>query len=451
MSLHSFSHGLPSVALIALVTLSASAADEVRPATVAEASSVLNLGSIPLMDGAKVLGPRRLAYLSYSAVGDPSRAFLWHASSLEADGWTKRPGGYQGAGSSTGVFSKAGYLVSLATNPAAGPGSSGKVDVSMRNHGNVDLGKLPVPADAKPLYKFPTTVAYLSGASAADAAESLGTLWKARGWEPYGVAGDTRFYRQNAIRLSARCAVAPAQAGKTTIQLSAELLSAEIPAPPTWISASYADATKALALDIDMTADDLARFYRKSLGLAGWTPTTDAPFKVDFREMLIFRDQSKAFLTLMTHRIDGKLRANLEHRTAEEYAEEIRLAEESDAKLKGDARERAMRDAEATAKLRIKVAIPLPAGARETERSKSDLGLRVASGKAKIGALEIRDGLVKEGWKAKDATLETLAGSIILKEKGGAIVTITYVDAGPGDAEVKVSTVGADIAPPSAR
>ena len=52
-----------------------------------------------------------------------------------------------------------------------------------------------------------------------ETADALEALLTAGGWEPYGRAGDVRFFKKNAVRLSARSTAAPAQGGKTMIQL----------------------------------------------------------------------------------------------------------------------------------------------------------------------------------------------------------------------------------------
>ncbi len=105
------------------------------------------------------------------------------------------------------------------------------VGVRLMDQGNVNLGKLPVPPDAKPLYSFAGTAAYVTEVPARQTAEAIRALLTARGWQPYGTAGDSHFFKQNAVKLTARCAVAPAQGGKTVIQLSSELLSVDLPAP----------------------------------------------------------------------------------------------------------------------------------------------------------------------------------------------------------------------------
>ena len=42
-----------------------------------------------------------------------------------------------------------------------------------------------------------------------------------------------------------------------------------------------------------MKPEALAAFYRDALGKAGWTATTEKPFRIDFPDMRIFRHDAK--------------------------------------------------------------------------------------------------------------------------------------------------------------
>jgi len=122
--------------------------------------------------------------------------------------------------------------------------------------------------------------------------------------------------------LNARAAVSTAQGGKTVIQYSCVLLSADLPAPRDFLHVAYADNTKTLSLDVDTTPVALAAFYREALGKAGWVSTTERPVTLESREMMFFRNAAKDFVILSMQEVDGKLRALVKHRTAAEYAEE---------------------------------------------------------------------------------------------------------------------------------
>jgi hypothetical protein len=146
-----------------------------------------------------------------------------------------------------------------------------------------------------------------------------------KGWAPYGKAGDSQFFKQNAVRLTAFIASAPAQGGKTMIHYSTTLMSVDLPAPSDAIDLRYADATTTVSFDTNATIDDVVRFYRTTLARAAWNATTDQPFHSDFKKIMIFRNPQKDLLTLEMTEVDGKNRVFVKHQSAEEIAELDRL------------------------------------------------------------------------------------------------------------------------------
>ncbi len=378
-------------------------------------------------------------------------AFAFQKKTLEERGWKELPNGYLSDQACSGAFGKDGFTVSVSTSPAFGPEAAGLVEIRLANHGNVDVSKLPVPSDSKPLYSFPTATAYVTEKPVKETSESLQKLLTAKGWAPYGHAGDSLYFKKNAVKLSAWPSVAPAQGGQTVIQLSTELMSVDLPAPAVLLDAAYADTTKALALEVDMKPEALADFYKKALGKTGWKATTDKPVKIDFQETMIFRNDAKDITTLKMHEFEGKLRANIEQQTAAEFAETIRLAEAEETKRKTESAEYAKKAAEKAAKERVTVAINVPAGAKKVERTKDRLEFKLAAGKAKAAVQAVHAALVKDGWKGKTPKFEPMTGTISLEKKAGVSVVIVYVDTGFGDAEVMVSTFGADLEGPKSK
>jgi len=418
-----------------------------EPATVAEATAVLDLATFPLIPGGESKSPRRLAHLSYSAQSDPQGAYAFQKKTLEERGWKEAPGAYLSDQSCSGSFGKDGYTVSVAVTPAYGADAKGRVEIHLSNHGNVAVNQLPVPPDAKPLYSFPAVAAYVTEKPVKETSEALHELLTAKSWEPYGKAGDSLYFKRNAVKISAWPSVAPGQGGKTVIQLSAELMSVDLPAPAGLLDASYADTTKTLSLGVDMKAEALAAYYKGVLGKAGWRATIEKSMKIDFREMLIFRNINQDFLTLSMHEAEGKLRATLEQRTAAEFEETIRIARDEESKRKANAAESTRKAEEKEARDRVTVAIPLPNGAKSVKQSKDHLEFKLAPGKASAAVKAIHATLVKDGWKGKSVKFDPMAGSISLEKKAGVTVVIVYVDAGFGDAEINVSTFGSDIKP----
>ena len=101
------------------------------------------------------------------------------------------------------------------------------------------------------------------------------------------------------------------------------------------LDAAYADVTKTLSIQVDMPAPALAAFYKTALARSGWQSTTEKLVKVDFDEMMIFRNDAKDIATLKVHSFEGKLRATLQQQTAAEFDETIRLAKSEDFEAKG--------------------------------------------------------------------------------------------------------------------
>ncbi len=421
------------------------------PATVAEAAKAIDLETFPLMPGGASNSPRRLANLDYKTRSDARAAFAFQKKTLEERGWKELAGGYLTDQFCSGTFGKDGFTVSVSTGPASGPDGAGLVDIRLASHGNVDLSKLPIPPGSKLLYSFPTATAYVTEKSVRETSAALNILLTAKGWAPYGNAGDSMYFKKNAVRLSAWPSVAPAQGGKTVIQFAAMLMSADLPAPPGFLAAAYADVTKALSVQVDMTPKALAAFYKEALGKAGWKSTTEQPITIDFREMMIFRNDAKDIATLMMNKFEGKLMANLDHQTSAEYAEALRAAEAEYAKRKAESAQYAKIAAEKAAKDRVTVTIVVPDGAKALKRTNDLVEFKLATGKAMAVVQAIHATLVKDGWKGKAPKFEPLAGSAALEKKAGSSLVIFYVDTGLGDAEVTVSSFGADIEEPKVK
>ncbi len=200
------------------------------PATVEQAAQILDLSTFPLMDGATPPGSRQMAHLFYVATGDVKMGFEFHRKALVAQGWKELPNSSVTEQSASAMFSRDGFVVSLSVSPIGEPGG---LMVMLQNLGNVKPGQLPVPPGTKPVYVGDSTAMYATGAAVPATADACRNLFLAQGWVPYGDAGgDTVFFKKNAILVTATVSSAPAQGGKTVIQYSNQLISADIPAPP---------------------------------------------------------------------------------------------------------------------------------------------------------------------------------------------------------------------------
>jgi hypothetical protein len=400
--------------------------------TVAEAAKVFAPATFPVLKTDEPIGRKNVGGFTYLAKGDPQTAFQFYQQALGKLKWKELPDSYLSETSCSGMFGKEGYLVSLSVTPSG----EGQVLVSIRNHSNVPLKKLPVPKGAKPFYSVPAAEAYLTDQPRDEAAAAVTRLLAEQGWEPYGAAGDQLFFKQNAVRLSAHVAVAPAQGNRTVLTYSTEQLSADIPAPAAAIGLQYSDSTKAILFDVDADMETIHGFYTETLAAAGFKPTLDNPILVGFKQTVIYRNPAKDLLTLEMFEFEGKLRVEVKHQSAEEVAEldaQVKAAlaakenEKNKPKPKPD-----------------KLAIALPADARDIETNATEIKFTLATGKAKPFAESLRKKLKSAGWKETTATLDAMAGLVILT-KGTQEVEIVYVDSGVLPSEVTLSSDGVEL------
>jgi len=189
-------------------------------ATVEEAAKVLDLATFPLMDGAKSAESRHVANLSYVAPGDPKKALEFNRKAFVAQGWKELPNSTISDQSASAMFALDGFVVALSVIPF----EASSVSVRLQNLGNVKPGKLPVPPGAKPVYVGDPTAMYSTDAAVPATADAIRNLFVAQGWVPYGKAGDSDYFKQNAILAMSTVSSAPAQGGKTMIQYSTQLI-----------------------------------------------------------------------------------------------------------------------------------------------------------------------------------------------------------------------------------
>ena len=245
------------------------------------------------MDGAKSAESRHVANLSYVAPGDPKKALEFHRKAFGAQGWKELPNSTISDQSASAMFARDGFVVSLSVIPFEATG----VAVRLQNLGNVKPGKLPVPPNAKPVYVGEPTAMYDTEAAVPATADAIRNLFVAQGWVPYGKAGDSDYFKQNAILATSTVSSAPAQGGKTMIQYSNQLISSDIPAPPDVEDLRYVDEPPELTF-ATTNQDAIVDFYRKTLAAAGWKSTMDKMVDVDEKPTMIFRNPAKEMITL---------------------------------------------------------------------------------------------------------------------------------------------------------
>ena len=412
-------------------------------ATVEGAARVLDLRTFPRMEGAKLSNLATLGLLMYEAQGLPKIAFEFQRQQLVKLGFKEMPGGYSDAAACTGKFTKEGFHIAVSSSESFGdPKKTGWSQVSLVNSGNLAVEKLPVPPGVKPFFPQAYRAAYTTEAKVAETAAACRKLLLAAGWEPYGEARQNanqpdsamQYFKRNAIKLQLWVSIAAAEGGKTLIQYDTELLSADLPAPPSIADPDYTDIQKTLRFDApqDQTEAILA-FYQERLPKAGWQPTTEKPV-VDDRtktQFIIYRNPKKDLLSLDLTQFTNIVRVSLKHQTEAEVAEETRLAKEH--------AERA-RLAEAKRNKKFNIAVPLPAKTKGVEKLSEHLfEFTLASGSGPAALTSFRDHFLKAEWTEEKGTeMNKNNGNLKLK-KDALELSFSYFDTGFTDAEIRVS------------
>jgi hypothetical protein len=281
-------------------------------------------------------------------------------------------------------------------------------------------------------------------------ADAIRNLFVAQGWVPYGKAGDSDFFKQNAILATSTVSSAPAQGGKTMIQYSNQLISADIPAPPNVEDLRYVDEPPELTF-ATTNQDAVVDFYRNALAAAGWKSTMDKMVDVDGKPTMIFRNPAKEMITLsMPYLLGDKLGVSVRFQSAAEIAERDRRIKELAPKLRAAAEAKAAKEAKEAAELAErnkvpKIAVTLPGDAKYVKQSKDEIKFTVGKGKAKAAVESLRTQFRDAGWKEDVASLERMAGTLLLSKEGGPSVTITYSDTGFMPSEVSLSAMRAEL------
>lgn len=403
-----------------------------KVATVADAVKALDLMKLPVIKGAMEPVNRTVGQLSYGVASDCKAAFEFHKQGLLKLKWTELPGTSVTDQYASGAFSREGFVCSLTSIPVGEPGM---VNVSIILHGNVDLKKLPIPKDLAPVYLGPQSAMYSSVASVEATTAACHKLLLAQGWMPYGRAGETQFFRLNAIRLTAYISATPPPMSKTMVSFSAEQLSAEIPAPVENVQLQYSDSTKQVLFDTQSSEADIEKFYRETLAKTGWKATTEKPFPIDWKHGLIFRNTAKDLLELEMYPVEDEkvLRVTVKHRTSAEVAAEEKAQLEKLAQTQNTPKPQAG-----------KVQIPVPTGAGMVESTPLTLEFTVTSGEGKTAAAAIRKALTDAGWKEKVTTADGAIG-VIEFQKGESSISLNYVDPGFIPAEITVRGTGVEL------
>jgi hypothetical protein len=399
------------------------------PLTAAEAAKRLDLRTLPVPADTGDSRQRTIASLFYEAPGSIETIYPPLKTELQKRGWKELPEAMVTPAYASATYQNKDSRLSLTLSPAGD-----KVTVMMNQHGNIALDKLPMPKGVQTLYAGPVSLLLTATDSPEKTHEAVSKLLLAKGWQPYGSAGDTRFYRQNAVRLGVTASAAPAQGGKTMIQLESTLMSVELPAPKSAEGLSYADVTTTISFDSAEPLEAIDAFYRKTLAPAGWEATTENPIKVSIYDTVIFRNPAKDLIELRMQTVEGKSRAMVIHQSAAQVAE-IEAAAEKAVKKKTAPTEKG------------KLAVTLPAGAMSVEASAATIEFAVKSGAAKSTVSEMIAAWKKDGWTAEATVNEAQVGQWTIK-KGNQELSVNYVDPGfiPGEITIQATGVTLSVA-----
>src|SRR5262245_25492473 len=348
------------------------------------------------------------------------------------------------------MFGKKGFVVSVSVFPQ----ERNKVLVSIQNHGNVRPGKLPVPPNVKPVYVGDLTAMYVTDAAVAETKDACRKLLLADGWVPYGGAGDSSYYKQNAMRVEATVSSAPAQGGKTMISYLGLLMSADLPAPPDAEELRYAEQTRELSFETTADQKSIVDFYKKAFAQAKWKPTMEHTVEIGSRQEMIFRNPTQDMLTLAMPPVrGGKQSVSLQHQSAAEIAELDRQLKEHEPEIRAkakkqqeeeEARWKAENAAAHAATVLPKFAVTLPAGLTGLEAKANEIKFNVPKGNAKPVVEAWRKEFRDAGWREDAASVEALAGAVSLS-KGRQSLSINYTDTGVMPAEVSISAIGVEL------
>ena len=143
----------------------------------------------------------------------------------------------------------------------------------------------------------------------------------------------------------------------------------------------------------------------------------------------------------------GKLGVSVRFQSAAEIAELDRKIKEEGPKIRAAAEAQAAKEAAELAERNNvpKIAVTLPTDAKDVKQSKDEIKFTIGKGKAKAAVESLRTQFRDAGWKEDVASLERIAGTLLMSKEGGPSLTITYSDTGFMPSEVSVSAMRAEL------
>jgi hypothetical protein len=395
-----------------------------EPATVEEAVALLDMRSLPVFEGAEFRGDRvQIGQLTYEVKAGIQQVYEFQRQQLIDRGWQELSEGRQEGEYPSAFFTQRGFVLHLSASKSYEPDKNDYCSLSLCNCGNVLLSKLPVPRSVQPHYPSPRQASYVTTDDAEATREWCRNSLLDLGWNSYGSAGDTMYFKQNAIKLSARVSTHDNQPGKTFISYDAELLSADIPMPEGVEHSQYIDSMKRLTFVCSNTRfPELTNFYTSSFANHGWQPTSE-PVTDDRTTSVVYRNAGGDIITLDMENYNERSRVAVVHRSAGEIAT---LAQE----MRDEAQKQAAKMAGVDANSSANVKLPIPGKALKVEQAEpNSVAITVAKGTGKSISEAWQKHFVADGWQANIAQLEQQFGVLQLS-KDGLSLNLNFVDTG---------------------
>jgi hypothetical protein len=325
---------------------SANAQADAAAETSAEAPSVseppfelLDLERFARLPDAKPPMMRSHTLLMYDAPGNAVESYALLKEKLVAAYWRELPGGTISAeyGSANGFFRRGNHALTLSLSKGSQPDT---VSVTMQHHGDVDLSKLPLPKDAESVYRFPHTAGYVTTLALDETAQTFGDAMTAAGWSVYESSPGSTTYRRGSQTVQVSISSAPAQGGKTMLQLSPQLLPVDLPVPPNAEGIRFSHRPVELNFEHPGDWNEVAKFYQTELPRLGWKPTTENLIENENDAFQIYRNAEHALAQLRVETRGGKTQATVEYQSPtvfeenEQRFEELRKKQEAEKEAK---------------------------------------------------------------------------------------------------------------------
>jgi hypothetical protein len=297
------------------------------PAEAEPPFELLDLDAFGMLPDAKPPMMRSRTMLMYEASGKALATYASIKDKLAAAHWRELPGGTSSAEyeSATGYFKRGDHVLSVSVSKASDPGM---LDISIQHNGNLDVSKLPLPKDAQSVYSFPNTAGYTTAGGVDETSKAFGDAMIAAGWTVFESSPGSTTYKRGAQTLHAYISSAPAQGGKTMMQLSPQLLPADLPLPPNAEEVRFSHGPVELRFTYPGSWDEVAKFYQTEMPRVGWTATSENLIKNEHDAFQIYRNSEKALAELKVQTRGGRTQVTLEYQSPRVFEEHEKAFEE---------------------------------------------------------------------------------------------------------------------------